>query len=143
MITEFQQVRDWKTIRGIGGSDDEPLKDRLQSQFQRVMQECIEIHDAIVKDDHEEFMDAIGDTIVTLINIADIKGVTAEDCLKQAFDVIKYRKGLVSPVGDFVRYGKLNDTDKAICDKQQGNIGDQYFTDEALSTLTPEAFKRG
>jgi hypothetical protein len=140
MIKQFQEVRDWKAIRGIGGSEDAPMNERLQSQFQRVIQECIEIHESIVLDDHEEFMDAIGDTIVTLINIADIKGVTAEDCLKQAFDVIKYRKGLTRPSGDFVRYGKLSKEDQEICDKLQGNPGSEYFTEEALQTLQPKDF---
>ena len=140
-MKEFQQVRDWKEIRGIGGSTDEPMKDRLQAQYQRVIQECIEIHDAIVKDDQEEFIDAIGDTIVTLINIAAIKGIDAEDCLEQAFGVIKLRKGLTSEVGDFVRYAKLTPAQQAICDAKQGNPGNQYFSESALATLAPEDFK--
>ena len=142
MIKEFEQVRQWKKIRGIGGDTTESMKDRLQSQYQRVIQECIEIHDAIVKDDDVEFMDAIGDTIVTLINIADIKGVSAEDCLAQAFDVIKLRKGLTSDYGDFVRYAKLPEEDQKICDKLQGSPGDQYFKEEMLSSLTPGNFKK-
>ena len=141
-IKEFQQVRDWKEIRGIGGDTDAPMKDRLQSQMQRVFQEAIEIHEAIVLEDDEEFIDAIGDTIVTLINIADIKGVNAEDCLEQAFNVIKLRKGLTRPSGDFVRYAKLSDEDKAICDEKQGNPGDQYFLESDLGTLKPENFKK-
>lgn len=142
LINEFQQVRDWKEIRGIGGAEDAPMKDRLQSQYQRVMQEAIEIHEAIVLEDDEELIDAIGDTIVTLINIADIKGIKAEDCLEQAFNVIKLRKGLTRPTGDFVRYAKLSDSDKQICDEKQGNPGDQYFTEDMLSVLKPENFKK-
>lgn len=142
MINEFQQVRDWKSIRGIGGDITEPMKDRLQSQYQRVMQEVIEIHDAIVQDDMDEFIDAIGDTIVTLINIADIAGVRAEDCLEAAFGVIKYRKGITTDVGDFVRYGKLGHRDQQICDEKQGNPGNEYFTEDRLVTLQPLDFKR-
>ena len=102
----------------------------------------IEIHEALVLDDHDEFMDAIGDTIITLINIADIKGVNAEDCLEQAFNVIKLRKGLVSDAGDFVRYAKLSEEDEAICDKKQGNPGNQYFDESMLDKLSPENFRR-
>lgn len=142
MIKEFEEVRQWKKIRGIGGNEDMSLDKRLQSQFQRVQQECTEIHDAIVLEDWEEFEDAIGDTIVTLINIADIKGVKAEDCLAKAFNVIKLRKGLTRPTGDFVRYGKLADEDKATCDLKQGNIGNQYFLEEDLPKLSPENFKK-
>lgn len=141
MIKEFEEVRQWKKIRGIGGDESAPMNERLQSQFQRVMQECIEIHEAIVLNDHEEFMDAIGDTIVTLINIADIKGVTAEECLAKAFNVIKLRKGLTRDSGDFVRYAKLTEAQKSICDKQQGNPGDQYFGSDQLEHLVPSDFK--
>ena len=62
--------------------------------------------------------------LLTLINIADIKGVKAEDCLEQAFNVIKLRKGLTRESGDFVRYGKLGLFDQQICDEKQGNDGD-------------------
>lgn len=147
---EFQQVRDWKKIRGIGGDidvshlDEAELKTFMlaQMQYQRFLQEGVEIHDALVKNDEEEFQDAVGDTIVTLINIADIKGYNAEECLAKAFDVIKLRKGLTSPQGDFVRYGKLNSEDQDVCDKKQGNAGDQYFNEKELEFLTPEKFKK-
>lgn len=142
MIKEFENVRQWKKIRGIGQDNGESIETRTQSQFQRVMQECIEIHEALVLNDEEEFQDAIGDTIVTLINLADIKGYNAEDCLAKAFDVIKLRKGLTRPTGDFVRYGKLSDEDKAICDEKQGSPGDQYFDNSLLESLTPENFKK-
>lgn len=141
MIEEFEAVRQWKKIRGIGGDESANMKDRLQSQIQRVFQEVIEIHEAIVLDDDAEFIDAIGDTIVTLINLADIKGHLAEDCLFSAFNVIEMRKGLTRPTGDFVRYGKLSDEQKLICDAQQGNPGNQYFEKTKLDTLTPENFK--
>lgn len=142
MIKQFEEVREWKKIRGIGGDENTDMQTRLQSQYQRVMQECIEIHEAIVLNDEEEFIDAIGDTIVTLINLADIKGHKAEDCLKQAFDVIRLRKGLTQPAGDFVRYAKLSDEDKQICDELQGNYGEQYFDEEYLEILKPKNFKK-
>lgn len=142
MIKEFQAVRDWKSIRGIGGDGTQSLDKRLQSQFQRVQQEITEIHEAIVLEDWDEFIDAIGDSIVTLINIAAIRGDKAEDCLEKAFNVIKLRKGLTRPTGDFVRYGKLSAEDKLICDKKQGNPGSEYFLESVLETLTPENFKK-
>lgn len=141
-MKEFQEVRNWKEIRGIGADNGLSLDKRLQSQFQRVQQEVSEIHEAIVLEDWDEFQDAIGDAIVTLVNIASIKGLKAEDCLAKAFNVIKYRKGLTRPTGDFVRYGKLSDEDKLICDEKQGNPGNQYFEESALDYLTPEYFKK-
>lgn len=142
MIKEFEDVRQWKEIRGIGGDVEQSLDKRLQSQFQRVYQEVGEIHEAVVLEDWDEFEDAVGDTIVTLINIAAIKGVPAEECLAKAFNVIRLRKGLTRPTGDFVRFGKLSKEDQLICDEKQGNAGDQYFTEDAFSFLTPDSFKK-
>lgn len=133
-MKEFEAVRQWGAIRGIGGAS-------FQRQYQRVLQEVVEIHDAYNNEDMEEVSDAIGDTIVTLINLAKTVNMNAEDCLKGAFDVIELRKGL-NKDGDFIRYGKLNDNDKLICDAQQGSPGDQYFARDALTTLQPQNFKK-
>lgn len=142
MINEFEDIRQWKKIRGIGADNGVSLDKRLQSQFQRVQQEISEIHESIVLEDWDEFQDAIGDAIITLINISDIRGYNAEDCLAKAFSVIKLRKGLTRQTGDFVRYGKMNDIDKEHCDLIQGNVGNEYFEENALTWLTPENFKK-
>lgn len=142
MIKEFEAVRKWSGIRGIGSDKTQDLYVRLQSQYQRVLQETVEIHEAMVKNDTEEFIDALGDTLVTLINIAKIKGVLLENCLESAFGVIELRKGLITPEGDFVRYAKLSDEDKLICDEKQGNPGNQYFLRENMSKLSPDSFLR-
>lgn len=141
MIKEFEQVRQWKKMRGIGSTGASHDK-MLQSQMQRVFQEIVEVHDAIVKEDWAEFIDAIGDSIVTLINISDINGDKAEECLESAFNVIKLRKGLTQPTGDFVRYAKLSEEDQKICDEKQGNPGNQYFDESMLEVLKPEDFKK-
>jgi uncharacterized protein YabN with tetrapyrrole methylase and pyrophosphatase domain len=135
MIKEFEEVRNWSSQRGIGGKDP-------QVQLQRVLQEVTEIHDGICNEDNEEIMDAIGDSIVTLINLAKLYNFTAEEALESAFGVIKYRKGITTPRGDFVRYGKLSDDDKKWCDIAQGNPGNEYFTEEALHSLNPSDFKQ-
>lgn len=132
-MKRFQDVRDWGAKRGIDGAS-------FQMQYQRVLQEVVEIHDAYNKNDMHEVSDAIGDTIVTLINLAKTVNMNAEDCLDGAFGVIEFRKGL-NKNGDFVRYGKLPDADKLICDVKQGNIGDQYFAPEMSDFLNPDHFK--
>jgi len=141
-IATFEDVRNWAKIRGVGGNENASIDKRLQSQMQRVFQEINEIHESIVNEDWDEFQDAVGDSIVTLINIANIKGYKAEECLTKAFSVIELRKGLTNDAGDFVRYGKMNDEDKERCDAAQGNPGEQYFEREALNTLTTKNFKR-
>lgn len=139
---QFEEVRQWKEIRGIGGHTDAPMINRLQSQYQRFLQEGVEIHEAIVLEDDDEFIDAVGDTIVTLINLAAIKGLKAEDCLQKAFEVINLRKGLTRESGDFVRYAKLPKEDQLICDEKQGNPGEQYFLPEHKASLYPDCFKK-
>ena len=134
VLKEFEAIRQWGAIRGIGSAS-------FQRQYQRVLQEVVEIHDAYNNGDMPEVSDAIGDTIVTLINLAKTVNMNAEDCLKGAFDVIELRKGL-NKDGDFIRYGKLNDADKAICDSKQGNPGEQYFERYALETLVPSNFQK-
>jgi uncharacterized protein YabN with tetrapyrrole methylase and pyrophosphatase domain len=133
MNKQFEEVRQWGSMRGIDGAT-------FQRQYQRVLQEIVEIHDAYNNEDMDEVSDAIGDSIVTLINLAKTVKMDAEDCLDSAFDVIKLRKGL-NKDGDFVRYAKLSENDKIICDQQQGNPGDQYFAEDQYDVLKPEDFK--
>ena len=128
-MTIWERVRNWAAIRGIDSVESD-------TQYQRFLQEAVEIHDAMIKHDDREFIDAVGDTIVTLINLANTKGFNAENCLESAFKVIEFRKGLTTDKGDFVRYGKLDETDRMICDMNQGNPGSHYFnSDEQLEKI--------
>lgn len=133
MKTEFKEIENWGKIRGINSAS-------FQAQYQRCLQEIVEIHDAYNNDDIDEIADAIGDSIVTLINLAITVNLHAEDCLKGAFDIIELRKG-INKNGSFVRYAKLTDDEKAICDLKQGNIGNQYFEREMLDKLEPKDFE--
>lgn len=135
MVNEFEAVRNWSGIRGIGGAD-------AQVQYQRVLQEVVEIHDAMCNNDEEEMRDAIGDSIVTLINLSKILGFTAEEALEGAFGVIELRKGITTTRGDFVRYGKLSEDGKIWCDENQGAPDEEYFDRANLDVFTPENFKR-
>ena len=130
-MTIFDRVRDWARIRGINSVDPD-------TQYQRFLQEAVEIHDAMIKKDIEAFEDAIGDTIVTLINLANTQGLDAEKCLESAFNIIEHRKGLTTDKGDFIRYGKLSVQDRLECDLRQGNPGNEYFTED--TKLNPEDF---
>lgn len=132
-MNRFDDVRNWGKMRGIDGAT-------FQRQYQRVLQEVIEIHDAYNDMDMDEVSDAIGDTIVTLINLGKTVDMKAEDCLDGAFNVIEFRKGLNFD-GDFVRYAKLSDEHKLICDEKQGNPGEQYFLPKMKYQLKPEDFK--
>ena len=134
MIQEFEDVRKWGEIRGLGEASPE-------IQYFRFLEEATEIYEAMINNDEDEFKDAIGDTIVTLINLAKTKGYNAEDCLSEAFGVIKLRKG-INKNGSFVRYGKLNEADKKWCDEHQGNPGNEYFSEDMLNSLQPQDFTK-
>jgi len=61
---------------------------------------------AILKNDNVEFIDAIGDCVVVLTNLAKLKGYNIEDCINAAYDVIAKRKGAMVD-GTFVKQESL------------------------------------
>jgi len=134
MTKLVQDVADWGDKRGLKDTDD------IQMKYQRFLQEAIEVHEALVLNDEEEFQDAIGDTLVTLIMLAKAKGYETEACLAKAFDVIKLRKGLTKN-GQFIRYAKLSKPEQLICDTQQGNPECEYFLED--ENLLPVDFSAG
>ena len=129
---QFEDVRAWGAKRGLAGAD-------FQTGYQRCLQEIVEIHEAFIDDDMEEVSDAIGDSIVTLINLAKIVNMDSEDCLQGAFGIIELRKGLTKK-GSFIRYGKLSEADKLICDEKQGNPGNEYYIREDGESFAPDNF---
>jgi NTP pyrophosphatase (non-canonical NTP hydrolase) len=58
-----------------------------------VYEEVGELSSAILKRDISETIDALGDTYITLVILANQMGYSLEDCAKRAFKVIEYRKG--------------------------------------------------
>ena len=57
------------------------------------MEEAGELGRAILKEDQEEFVDAIGDMVVVLTNLAHLGGVSIEHCIDSAYKVIAKRTG--------------------------------------------------
>lgn len=58
----------------------------------------------------DEFVDGIGDTLVTLIIFANINGLDIRDCLEKAYNEIKGREG-VNHNGNFIRDKYGTDTE--------------------------------
>lgn len=71
-------------------------------QVEKTIEEANEIKVAISENNLEEIKDGIGDTIVTLIILAHMCGTCIEECLNQAYDVIKNRTGTMKD-GIFVK----------------------------------------
>ena len=92
----FQKIRDWAGERGLYTKGD------TKTQFCKLMEEGGELGRAILKNDQEEFVDAIGDMVVVLTNLAHLGGTTIEECIDSAYNEIKNRKGKMSN-GTFVK----------------------------------------
>ena len=98
LIEDVNNIKRWHHDRNlIEGSDD-------KSQFAKLIQEAGELSDNICKG--KDIKDDIGDMIVVLINIAERNGLTLTECLRQAWDDIKDRKGKMVD-GVFVKESDL------------------------------------
>jgi len=83
----FNQIRYWAKSRGLFDKGD------AKTQYIKLQEEAGELAKALLKDDEEEVIDAIGDMVVVLTNLAHIKGVSIERCIACAYDVINKRTG--------------------------------------------------
>tara|TARA_B100000963_G_scaffold295214_1_gene266070 strand:+ start:544 stop:1377 length:834 start_codon:yes stop_codon:yes gene_type:complete len=83
----FQLIRDWAMERGLYNEGD------TKTQYCKLMEEAGELGRAILKKDNEEFVDAIGDMVVVLTNLAHLGGVSIEHCIDSAYKEIKGRSG--------------------------------------------------
>jgi NTP pyrophosphatase (non-canonical NTP hydrolase) len=92
----FQKIRDWAGERGLYTNGDTKI------QFCKLMEEGGELGRAILKEDKHEFVDAIGDMVVVLTNLAHLGGTTIEECIDAAYNEIKTRTGVMSN-GTFVK----------------------------------------
>lgn len=108
--TLFNKVREWGIEVGITGPNGKGNRSR---QLQKVLEEIEETRTAVLEFDAagngskawEHFLeveDGIGDSIVTLILLAELCGLRAEDCLASAYRIISQRTGSMID-GQFVK----------------------------------------
>ena len=83
----FALIRQWAEARNLieGSTPDRQLV-KLEEEMQ-------ELADAIVADDQDEYIDAIGDCVVVLTIMAAQHGLNIEQCIGAAYEQIKDRKG--------------------------------------------------
>ena len=62
-------------------------------QFEKVVEEVFELKEEIIQDNKQNMKLEFGDVIVTLIILSKQLDIDFEDCLEQAYNKIKYRKG--------------------------------------------------
>jgi NTP pyrophosphatase (non-canonical NTP hydrolase) len=94
--TVYDLIRTWANDKGIYDKGDS------KTQYLKLMEEAGELAEALLKDDKPEVIDAIGDMVVVLTNLARLEGLRIEDCVQSAYDVIKNRKGKMEN-GTFVK----------------------------------------
>lgn len=92
-----ERVLQWATDRKIIANSN------TKAQLMKTMSELGELADATLKDDDEGIIDGIGDVLVTLILYCELYGTDLTECLANAYDTIKDRKGTLTPEGIFVK----------------------------------------
>ena len=96
----YDLIRAWATDKGIYKTGD------ARTQYVKLMEEAGELAQALLKNDETEVIDAIGDMVVVLTNLAKLRGHNIEDCIASAYSVIKDRQGKMIN-GTFVKDPKM------------------------------------
>lgn len=73
------------------------------AQSMKAVEEINELVDALRDGKREDAIDAVGDTVVCLINVCALLDVNLTDCLEAAYEQIKDRRGYMNAEGIFVK----------------------------------------
>ena len=93
----FDLIREWAEERGLY-DDGDP-----KTQALKLTEEVGETCRAILKGDKPEVIDGIGDCVVVLTNLAELMGISIEECIATAYEEIRDRKGKMIN-GTFKKY---------------------------------------
>ena len=83
----FENIRDWAKTRGLYDEGNS------HTQYVKLQEEAGELAKALLNNDKAEVIDAIGDMVVVLTNLAHLQGVHIETCIAEAYKVISKRTG--------------------------------------------------
>ena len=83
----FSRIREWAQDRGLYDEGNP------HTQYVKLQEEAGELAKALLQNDKMEIMDAIGDMVVVLTNLAHLENTTIEACIEQAYKVISKRTG--------------------------------------------------
>ena len=83
----FDNIRDWAEKRGIYDNGD------AKTQLIKLYEETGELSQSLLKEDRAGIIDAIGDSVVVLTNLAELIGYPIENCIQSAYDEISNRTG--------------------------------------------------
>lgn len=91
------KILQWSEARGI-------IKHQTpEAAMLKMVSEVGELADAIAKKNADEVIDAVGDTMVCLINLCAKLDINVVDCMYAAYGVIKDRKGYLNENGIFIK----------------------------------------
>ena len=83
----FEDIREWARDRGIYDSGD------VKTQLIKLYEETGELAQAVLKKNNDDIIDAIGDSVVVLTNLATLAGYDIEHCINTAYGEIRGRTG--------------------------------------------------
>ena len=83
----FENIREWAKVRGLYEHGD------TKTQLVKLQEEMGELAKATLEKDEDEIIDAIGDMVVVLTNLAHLNGLHIETCIATAYNEISKRKG--------------------------------------------------
>ena len=92
----FTNIRTWAEQKGIFDKGD------VKTQYIKLQEEAGELAKALLNNDKEEIIDAIGDCVVVLTNLSKLAGYNIEDCILSAYSIINKRTGKMID-GTFVK----------------------------------------
>lgn len=92
----FDNIRKWGHEKGILS------KGNVKTQLIKLYEETGELSEAVLKEDQLEIIDAIGDIVIVLTNLAELTGNNIETCIQSAYDEVANRKGIMTN-GTFVK----------------------------------------
>lgn len=92
----FSNIRYWAKQKGILDKGD------VKTQYIKLQEESGELAKALLNNDKEEIIDAIGDCVVVLTNLSKLAGYNIEDCILSAYNVIAKRTGKMEN-GTFIK----------------------------------------
>lgn len=98
LTNEFTTIREWANKKGIYTHGDP------KTQALKLGEEVGELSKAILNSNQSEIKDAIGDCVVVLTNLAELCNLNIEECINEAYSVIKNRTGKMQN-GTFIKDG--------------------------------------
>lgn len=82
----IQMIEEWSKERGIDKADP-------QKQMLKIFEEIGEVSAAVIRDDKDALRDAIGDSVITLLNLSLQNDMSFYECLMNAYGEIQGRDG--------------------------------------------------